>query len=68
MSYYEEPGKGTASTPRQPVVLDDMHKSEYAPYSAERCFSAGFSVCPPRTITLDTMGRYAAFAFRPPAQ
>jgi hypothetical protein len=50
------------------VVLDDAHKPEYAPDAAERCFSAGFDVCPPRTITLDTMGRYAAFAFRPPAQ
>ncbi len=50
------------------VVLDDMHKPEYAPYAAERCSSAGFEVCPLRTITLDTMGRYAAFAFCPPAR
>lgn len=47
------------------VVLDDMHKTEYAPHAVERCSSAGFVVCPLPGMTLDPMGRYAAFAFRP---
>lgn len=47
------------------VVLDDMHKPEYAPHALERCSGAGFVVCPLPTTTLDSMGRYAAFAFRP---
>lgn len=47
------------------VVLDDMHKPEYAPEAIERCRGAGFEVCGLRAMTLDVMGRYAAVSFRP---
>jgi predicted O-methyltransferase YrrM len=46
------------------LVLDDMHKPEYAPGALARCRESGFEHCSLRTLTLDGFGRHASVAFR----
>lgn len=47
------------------LVLDDLHKPEYASAAIEHCRRAGFEICALRTTTLDLIGRYAGLGFRP---
>ena len=47
------------------LVLDDLHKPEYAPSAIEQCHRAGFEVCVLRIVTLDVIGRYAGLVYRP---
>ncbi len=46
------------------LVLDDMHRPEYAMGVVEHCHRAGFDLCSLRAFTLDRFGRYAYAATR----
>ena len=41
------------------VILDDMHKGNYAPFAETVCAAAGLQLYPLRDLTLDRYGRFA---------